>query len=82
MKIPLHFNPLPGNKIITLSKFKAFEDNNFLEAQMVQFLFERVENIVEKDNNARYQHSFLFPTIFLKGFYHRGVKSQHQVVKG
>ena len=40
--------PLPDDKILALSKFKAFADDNIIVAHMVKFLFERVENIVGK----------------------------------
>ena len=39
-------NPLPDDKMLTLSKLKAFADDNFTVAKMVKFLYERVENIV------------------------------------
>ena len=42
-------------------KLKAFVDNNFIMAQMVQFLSDGVENIVRKGENASYQHFLLFP---------------------
>ena len=38
--------------MLPISKLKAFADNNFIVAQMVQFLFLRVENIVEKGGNT------------------------------
>ena len=33
------------------------------------FVFDRVENIVEKGENAGYQHFLLFPQCFQKAFY-------------
>ena len=33
------------------------------------FVFDRVENIVGKGENAGYQHFLLFPQCFPKGFY-------------
>ena len=58
--------PLPDDKIIALSKLKAFASNNIIVGQMVQFLFDRIENIVGKGENAGYQHFLLFPQCFQK----------------
>ena len=44
----LTFNPLPDDRILTLCKLKAFADDNFDAAQMLQFFFCRVGNIVGK----------------------------------
>ena len=41
-------NPLPDNKILPLSKLKAFADDKFIVAEMVQFLCNRIENLVGK----------------------------------
>ena len=35
----------------------------------MKFVLGRVENIVEKGENAGYQHFFLFPKCFQKAFY-------------
>ena len=40
--------PLPGYKILAMSKLKASADNNLSVTPMVQFFFDKVENIVEK----------------------------------
>ena len=45
-------NPLPGNKILALSKLKAIPDDNVNVTKIVQFFFERVDNIVGKGENA------------------------------
>ena len=65
---PCHarFNPLPDDKILPLSKLKAFADDNFIVAQIAKFFFNRVENIVEKGENADFQHFLLFPQCFQK----------------
>ena len=47
---------LPGNKILALSKLKAFAEDIFMLLQIVQFLFVRVEISWEKEKNAVYQH--------------------------
>ena len=49
-----------------LVKFKAFADNTLNIANMVISFFDRVENTVEKEENAVYQHFLLFPQCFLK----------------
>ena len=66
LKKVCRFNPLPHRKILDLSKLKAFTDDNFKVAQMVQFYFHMVENFVGKGENAGYQHFLLFPQCFLK----------------
>ena len=57
-------NPLPENKIQALSKLKAFADDNFIVAQMMQTFFESLENIVGKGENAGDPHFLLFHNIF------------------
>ena len=68
------FNPLPDNKILPLSKLKAFADNNFDVAQIAKVFSCRVENIMEKGENAGFQHFLLFP-VFSQGFFLRVVKT-------
>ena len=58
--------PLPDENKLPLSKLKAFADDNSNVAQMVQFFWDRVENIVGKGENAGYQHFLLFPQCFQK----------------
>ena len=45
------------------------------------FLFDRVENIVGKGENAGYQHFLLFPQCFLKVLFFGVIKSCDCVVK-
>ena len=59
-------NSLPNDKILDLSKFKAFADDKLITAQNVKFVHGRVENIVGKGENAGYQHFLLFPQCFQK----------------
>ena len=54
-------NFLPNGKLLDQPILKAFADDNFKVAQMVQFFFDRVENIVGKGENAGYHQFFLFP---------------------
>ena len=49
--------------------------------KMMIFVFDRVENIVEKGENAGYQHFLLFPQCFLKGSFDRVVKNRDCVGK-
>ena len=60
---------------------KILSSGNVLLKNM-KFVFGRVENIVGKGENAEYQHFLLFPQMFSKAFFSRGVKSRDCVVKG
>ena len=52
---------LPNDKILDMSKFKAFADDTLNVYQILKFSLGRVENIVGKGENAGYQHFLLFP---------------------
>ena len=52
------------NKIFNWTKLKAFADISIVAIMM--FLFNRVENIVGKEENAGYQHFLLFQHFFAK----------------
>ena len=68
-------NPLPDNMISDLSYLEAFADEDFSASKMVQFFFFiKVENIVDKGENAGYQHVFLFHTMSLKAFSRHAMK--------
>ena len=60
------FNPLPNNKIVDLTKFKALEDDKFSVAKMMISLLDRVENTVRKGENAGYKQFLLYPQCFPK----------------
>ena len=60
------FNSLPNDKILSLSSLKTFADDKFNVAQMMISLFDSLENIVGKGENAGYQHFLLFPQCFQK----------------
>ena len=62
-------NSLPNNKILDWSKPKAFADQNLYVAQIMIYVFGRVENIVGKRENAGFQHFLLFPQCFQKVSY-------------
>ena len=49
-------------------KAKAFADDKFIVAKIMISMFDRVENMVEKGENAGYLHDFLFQHCFHKGF--------------
>ena len=48
--VPVRFNPLPNEKFLAWSKFKA--DDKITVTEKLEFLFRRVENIVGKRENA------------------------------
>ena len=61
-------NSLPNDKILnSIIILKAFVGNKFNVAQMMIFVFDRVEDIWEKGENAGYQFSSL-PTMFSKAY--------------
>ena len=76
------FDSLPNDKTVDYIKFKPFADDKIILTQKLKFLFGRVENIVGKGENAGDQHFLLFPTLFSKAFFSRGIKSWDCVVKG
>ena len=65
-----------------MSKFKALIDNNLTPDKMAKMIFDRVENIVGKGENACYQAaSSAFSTTFSTGIFLRVTKSQDCMVK-
>ena len=52
-------------------KFTKEDQNVF---QMMVFVYEKVENIVEKGENAGYQHFLLFQQCFLKTSFSEMIK--------
>ena len=62
----ISINSLPNDKHLDLSKLNAFADDNSNVAEMANFVFDRVENIVDKVENARVEHFLLFPLCFQK----------------
>ena len=83
----IFFNPLPDDKILGLTKLKAFTDDKLNVTQNVKGVFHGIENIVGKGENAGNQHFLLpafssFPTMFSKGFFLQCIKSHHCVVMG
>ena len=62
-------NHLPYGKFLGFSKLKALADNKINVTQKQKHFLKWVENIVEKGENAGYQHFLLFPQCFLKLFF-------------
>ena len=80
--ISVLFNSLPNDKILDVTKLKASADDKLNVAQMMTSVFERVENITGKGENASHQHFLLFPQCFQKTSFLEGVvKSRDCVVK-
>ena len=57
-------NFLPQNKVAHISNLKPFAKNKLDVAQVIEFVFERIENLVAKGENAGYHHFILFPQFF------------------
>ena len=57
-------NPLPNDKILDVTKLKAFADDKLNIVKMMISLYDRVEKAVEKGENAGYQHFLFFPQCF------------------
>ena len=74
-------NSIQNDKVLAMLKLKAFADDKSSFAKMMMSVFDRIENNVEKGENAGYQYFLLFPTMFLNTFFIRDVKSQDYVVK-
>ena len=54
-------NPLPNNKILAMTKLKAFAEEKLNVAKMMISIFDRSENIVGKGENAGYRRFLLYP---------------------
>ena len=57
-----YHNSLPNDKILALTKLKAFADNKFDVAKFMISVFDRLENIVA--NRENYQQFLLFLQCF------------------
>ena len=62
----LCLNFSPDNKILDQSKLNAFADNNLKVIQMAEYVLDKIENIVGKEENAGYQHFLLLLQCFQK----------------
>ena len=70
-----------NNKILDFSKLYEFANNNSTRPQMIEFLINRVKNILGKVENAGYQHFVtsnfcFFPKCFRKAHSLGSLKSQ------
>ena len=70
------FIPFLDNKILDRSKLNQSADNNFKFHENSRKFSKQVENTVGKGEIARYT---VFPTVFSKGLFPRGVKRCHCV---
>ena len=57
-------NSLPNDEILDWYTLEAFADDRIELAKMIIFVFDGVENIVGKGENAGYQHFLLFQPCF------------------
>ena len=73
MSLSFLVNTLPNDTILVLTKLKVFADDKFNVAKMMISLFDSLENIVGKGENAGYQHFSPFPTMFSKSLCFRVV---------
>ena len=73
-------NPLPNNKILNVTKLKAFADDKSNVTKMMISLYDREENTMGKEENAGYHHFLLFP-VFFKTLFFKVIKSLDCVVK-
>ena len=59
-------NSLLNGKILDWYKLKSFADDKMNVSKKLKFVLGRVENVVEKGENAGYQHFLPFPQCFQK----------------
>ena len=72
-----YLNLFPNDKILNETKLKAFADDKLNNKNDI-YVFDRVENIVGKGENAGYQHFLLFPQSFQKACF----SGCHYVIMG
>ena len=70
-----------NNKIVDLSKLKAFAEDKINVIEKLKFVFRWVENIVGTGEYAGYKHFLLFPQGCLKSSRSWSLKSRGCVVK-
>ena len=61
INLSIHLNSLPNDKILDLSKLKAFADDKINVSEKLKFGLGRLENTLEKGENAGNQHFLLCP---------------------
>ena len=62
------FNSLPNDKSLAWSILEAFANDKIKVDKMEIFVFDRIENIVGKAENAGSQHFLLFSQCFQRAF--------------
>ena len=67
-------NSLPNDTFLDLSKLKAFADNKINVKQKLKFVLGSLENILDKGENADYQHFLLFPQCFQRASFSWSLK--------
>ena len=75
-------NPVLNDKYLDWSKLKTFADDKIDLAQKLEFVYGRVESIVEQVENAGYLHFLLFPQCFQISFPLGVVRNEVCVVMG
>ena len=61
--------PLPKDNFFEWIKLKALAEDNLDITEIVIYVFNRVENILGKGENAGYQHFLFFLTMFSKDIF-------------
>ena len=72
-----YFIFLPNDKILDRSNLKAFAEDEINVTEKLKFVLGRAENIVEKGENAGYQHFLLSPQCFQKATSLGSLKVSH-----
>ena len=72
--IKQRYYALPNNKFLDWSQLKAFADDKIKVTEKMKFVWEMVETIVGRGENAGYQHFLLFPQYFQKTSFSRLLK--------
>ena len=75
------YNPIPNDKILDWSKLKAFADDKINMTKELK-LYRKGRNNCGERSKCWLPAFSPFPTMFSKGFLHRGVKGQDCMVKG
>ena len=68
------FNSLPNDILLDFSKLKAFAEEKINVRENLKFVLGGMENIVEKGENAGYQHFLVFQQCFQKACFSRSLK--------
>ena len=73
---------LQNNKILFWSKLRGLREDKSKMAETLEFILDKVENIVGKGENADCQHFLLFPQCFSKCCFSTIIKTRDCLVKG